>query len=142
MGKYRKVAFVEDFYSTIKEVHEKELLHAGYRKTYEKVANLNLFRTPTDLIHLLPTQVMTIYYGILRSVVLKFTSMCTTCQLRQPQAVKAPLKPIIAHGFLSRLQVRTCSTFQMGNTNGFFTVSTTGPNSTMPTPLRASMQYV
>ena len=41
MGKYRKVAFVEDFYSTSKEVHEKELLHAGYRKTYEKVVNLN-----------------------------------------------------------------------------------------------------
>jgi len=37
MGRYRKVAFVEDFYSAIKEVHEKELLHAGYHKTYEKV---------------------------------------------------------------------------------------------------------
>ncbi len=35
MGKYRKVIFVEDFYSAIKEVHEKELLNAGYHKTYE-----------------------------------------------------------------------------------------------------------
>ena len=82
MGKCKKVAIVEDFYTTIKEVHEKELLHAGYHKTYEKVVSLNLFQTPTDLIHLLLTQVMTMYYGIPRSVVLKFTSMCTTCQLR------------------------------------------------------------
>lgn len=34
LGKYRKVGFVEDFYSTLKAVHEKELLHAGYHKTY------------------------------------------------------------------------------------------------------------
>ena len=37
VGKYRKVVFVENFFSAIKEVHENELLHAGYRKTYEKV---------------------------------------------------------------------------------------------------------
>ena len=37
MGKYKKVEFVEDFYSTIKKVHEKELFHAGYHMTYEKV---------------------------------------------------------------------------------------------------------
>ena len=29
MGKYEKVAFLEDFYTTFKEVYEKELLHAG-----------------------------------------------------------------------------------------------------------------
>ena len=34
VGKYRKVVFVENFFSAIKEVHEN---HAGYRKTYEKV---------------------------------------------------------------------------------------------------------
>ena len=31
------MVFVEKFYSAIKEVHENELLHAGYCKTYEKV---------------------------------------------------------------------------------------------------------
>lgn len=29
--------FLEDFYKTINEVHDNELLHAGYHKTYEKV---------------------------------------------------------------------------------------------------------
>ena len=38
MGKYKKVVFVEDMFDVITEVHEKELLHAGYRKTYEKVS--------------------------------------------------------------------------------------------------------
>jgi len=32
-------------------------------------------------------------------------SLCTTRQLKKPQSVKAPLKPIIANGLLSQLQV-------------------------------------
>ena len=48
---------------------------------------------------------MGMYYGVPRSVVVKFTMMCPTCQLRQPQQTRAPLKPIIANGFMSRLQV-------------------------------------
>ena len=39
MGSFRRVVFLEDFYKTIKEVHDNELLHAGYHKTYEKVCN-------------------------------------------------------------------------------------------------------
>ena len=35
--KYRRVAHVEEFYEIIREVHEKDLLHAGYKKTFEKV---------------------------------------------------------------------------------------------------------
>ena len=30
---------MEDFYCTIRDVHEKDLLHAGYKKTYEKVCS-------------------------------------------------------------------------------------------------------
>ena len=41
MGRFKKVIFVEDFFATIKEVHEKELLHAGYHKTYKKVLPIN-----------------------------------------------------------------------------------------------------
>ena len=40
-----------------------------------------------------------------RSVVQKYVSLCTTCQLKKPQSVKAPLRPILAKAFLSRLQV-------------------------------------
>lgn len=32
-----RVIYVEDFYNTIKQIHCDELLHAGYRKTFEKV---------------------------------------------------------------------------------------------------------
>ena len=48
------------------------------------------------------------YYGIPRSVVEKYVSLCATCQLRNPQVTTAPLKPIIANRFLSRLQVNYC----------------------------------
>ena len=37
LGENRRVAFVEEFYGLIQEVHEKELLHAGYKKTFNKV---------------------------------------------------------------------------------------------------------
>ena len=45
------------------------------------------------------------YCGIPRSVVLEFGKACTTCQLRRPQHITAPLKPILALGFMCRLQV-------------------------------------
>lgn len=51
LGQYRKVVYVEDFFKTIQDVHEKELLHAGYKKTFEKIQSL--------------------YHGIPRSVVQK-----------------------------------------------------------------------
>ena len=82
VGKYRKVVFVEDFYSKLKDVHEMELLHAGYHKTYEKVLSLKYNKVCMLLIDLtLTAQVMNTYYGIPQSVVSKFTSMCPTCQL-------------------------------------------------------------
>ena len=42
LGQFRRVVFIDDFYKTIKDVHEKELLHAGYHKTYEKVSLLTV----------------------------------------------------------------------------------------------------
>ena len=37
LEKYRRVTHAEEFYEIICEVHEKDLLHAGYKKTFEKV---------------------------------------------------------------------------------------------------------
>ena len=37
LKQYRKIVFVEEFYSTIKQVDFEELLHAGYKKTFEKI---------------------------------------------------------------------------------------------------------
>ena len=44
MGGFRRVVYVEDFYQTIRDVHEKELFHAGYHKTYEKVRLFIMYR--------------------------------------------------------------------------------------------------
>ena len=60
-------------------------------------------------------QISSMYYGVPRSAVIKFTSLCASFQLRQPQISRAPLKPIIAKGFLSRLQVRTWLCVHAGN---------------------------
>ena len=38
LGQYRRVAYVDEFYSIIHDVHEKDLLHAGYKKTFDKVS--------------------------------------------------------------------------------------------------------
>jgi len=37
LHQYCHVVYVEEFYHTIKQIHCDELLHAGYRKTFEKV---------------------------------------------------------------------------------------------------------
>lgn len=37
LGQYRRIAYVEEFYQIIGDVHEKDLLHAGYKKTFDKV---------------------------------------------------------------------------------------------------------
>ena len=104
------------------------------------------------------------YYGIPRSVVKKFSSMCPTCLLHQPQITKPPLQPIIANGFLSRLQVNLiflqntplvtnscfflqctrltlliCGTCQMVNITGSCMLWTIGPSSILLTHLRANM---
>ena len=38
MKQYHRIVFVEEFYNTIKQVHFEELLHASYKKTFEKFA--------------------------------------------------------------------------------------------------------
>ena len=53
------------------------------------------------------------YCGIPRSVVLEFVEACTTSQLCRPQQVSAPLKPVLALGLVSRLQVFIASCFAL-----------------------------
>ena len=38
LHQHYRVVYVEEFYDTIKQIHCDELLHVGYRKTFEKVA--------------------------------------------------------------------------------------------------------
>ncbi|KAL5471109.1 hypothetical protein EMCRGX_G029188 [Ephydatia muelleri] len=85
MKGYRRVAIVEELYHILKQIHDKDCLHAGSRKTYAKVQSL--------------------YSYIPRVVVEKYVSLCSTCSLRKPQHTKAPLRPIIADGLFSRIQI-------------------------------------
>ena len=50
-------------------------------------------------------QVQSLYSYLPRSVVEKYVSLCSTCSLRKPQATKPPLRPIVANGLFSRVQV-------------------------------------
>ena len=38
LGQYHRVAYVNEFYSIIHDVHEKDLLHAAYKMTFDKVS--------------------------------------------------------------------------------------------------------
>eukprot|EP00731_Ephydatia_muelleri_P035440 Em0124g10a len=81
----RRVATVEEFYSILEQVHSKDCLHAGSKKTFAKVQSL--------------------YSHVPRSVVEHFIKLCETCSLRVPQKTKPPLRPIVANGFFSRVQI-------------------------------------
>ena len=50
-------------------------------------------------------QISLMYYGIPRSIVGAFVSMCNVCQQKKSRHNQAPLRPIMSHNFLSRLQV-------------------------------------
>ena len=40
MDGHRRVAYVEDFYGILKQVHDKDCLHAGSKKTCSRVSSL------------------------------------------------------------------------------------------------------
>ena len=100
LDKYRRVAHVEEFYEIIRDVHEKDVLHGGYKKRYGVMSPMCLLLNMYSC-----AQLQSLYHGIPRSVVEKFVSLCPSCQIRKPQLSTPPLKPIIANGFFCRLQV-------------------------------------
>eukprot|EP00731_Ephydatia_muelleri_P032193 Em0023g700a len=46
LDKYRRVAHVEEFYDIIRDVHEKELLNGGYKKTFDKIDLIDMRHLP------------------------------------------------------------------------------------------------
>ena len=42
MQGYRRVAIVEEFYHILKQIHDKDCLHAGSRKTYARVSSISM----------------------------------------------------------------------------------------------------
>ena len=39
MSGHRRVAYVEDFYDILNQVHDKDCLHTGSKKTYSRVSS-------------------------------------------------------------------------------------------------------
>ena len=85
LGNFRRVIPVGRMFDAVKQIHCEELQHAGYKKVLEKMTRM--------------------FYGIPRSFVQEFCKRCPVCQLSQPQTVWPPLRPMIANGFLNRVQV-------------------------------------
>ena len=76
---------MEYFYDILKEVHAASKGHIGTKKTLNEVSK--------------------IYECLPRAAVNKFVSLCLVCHTRKPQTTRAPLKPIISSGFMTRGQV-------------------------------------
>ena len=89
--------------SLVRSMHEKDLLHAGYKKTFCVMSSRISY-----CVCIACAQLQSLYHGIPRSVVEKFVSLCPSCQLRKPQLSTAPLKLIIANGFLQTASTHNC----------------------------------
>ena len=85
LSSYVRVVHAGNMFDVICSIHAQQLKHSGYKKVMDFVKRN--------------------YYGISRSVIQKFTSLCPTCQRSAPQTSRPPLRPIIADGFLHRIQV-------------------------------------
>lgn len=59
-------------------------------------------------LYLLKMQVSKLYECLPRSAVDKFVQLCVVCHSSKPQTTRAPLKPIVSSGFMSRGQVGSC----------------------------------
>ena len=77
---------MEDYYDIIDQVHSQEKGHIGGKKTVEQVGKL--------------------YDYVPRSAIDQFVALCFDCHVRKPQTTRAPLKPIISSGFMTRGQVQ------------------------------------
>ena len=69
------MAYVDDFFQIIYEVHATSKGHIGTKKTLEEVGKL--------------------YDCVPRSAIDKYVSSCLVCHMRKPQTARAPLKPIV-----------------------------------------------
>jgi transposase InsO family protein len=85
LGSFKRVIPVDKVFDVIHQLRCQELQHAGYKKVLEKVNRM--------------------FYGIPRSYIQEFCKNCPVCQLSVPQTVRPPLRPILASGFLNRVQV-------------------------------------
>ena len=72
LGKWRKVAYIKDFFEVIRDVHA---TCKGHIETLAEVGK--------------------VYECVPRSAIDKFVSLCLVCHMRKPQTTQAPLRPIM-----------------------------------------------
>lgn len=87
---------MENFFQIIHDVHATSKGHIGTRKTLQEVGKL--------------------YDCVPRSAIDKYVSLCLVCHMRKPQTTRAPLKPIISSGFMTRGQVYANPYFNLRGT--------------------------
>ena len=105
MAKWRRVAIIDEFFDIIEEVHCRQKGHIGSKKTIQEVKCT--VRVCYVIYKLVSTLKISKLYGCIpRSAVDKFVQLCLLCHARKPQSTRAPLRPIISLGFMTRGQVR------------------------------------
>ena len=113
LSDWRRVAFVEDFFDILNKVHCKEKGHIGEKKTVIEVRILSMIVSLTEQ-HFCTRcchsccllQVSKMYECLPRAACEKFVELCLVCHSQKPQTTRAPLKPIISSGFMTRGQVQ------------------------------------
>ena len=84
-NKSKVVAYLEQFYEIIYEIHSIKRGHQGVQKTFD--------------------QVQLRYYGITRDIVAQFRKTCYICNLNLKQQSQERLKPIVSTEILERVQI-------------------------------------
>ncbi len=83
MRGYRKVAVVEDFFSILQQIHDKDCIHGGVKKTFKRVSESFLVHC-LIVLHIMPhshKQVQSLYEYLPRSVVEIYNKLCQICSV-------------------------------------------------------------
>ena len=107
MAKWRRVAFIDELFDIIEEVHCRQKGHIGSKKTILEVKCTVSVYVCYVIFKLVSTlKISKLYECIPRSAVDKFVQLCLLCHARKPQSNRAPLRPFISSGYMTSGQVR------------------------------------
>ena len=81
----KPVAYLEQFFDILYDVHCVKRMHQGIQKTFD--------------------QIQIRYHGITRAIVTYFRQTCYICDLKKNQESQPRLKPIVSNEILERVQI-------------------------------------
>ena len=81
----KPVAYLEQFFDLLYDVHCVKRMHQGIQKTFD--------------------QIQIRYHGITRAIVTYFRQTCYICDLKKNQESQPRLKPIVSNEILERVQI-------------------------------------